>query len=157
MTFHRATRKCASLLKKLGFNNVEAEDEASALSMLQANVMNLLSPALGIAQYDWRKLLKQFMQLAMSALCYVTTEARRREHIIAAAQRGASNILMKPFYRRQLGKIFEKLICEDATMMQPSVKPADSIQLAASCAHRRHGRMLRDNLQELGLDQTIFA
>ena len=89
----------------------------------------------------------------------VTAEAKKREHHCCGAS-GASGYGEASFtaatLEEKLNKIFEKLGSEDATMMQPSIKPAD--EHSAGDIIARIGsltRMLRDSLRELGLDQAI--
>ncbi|STI47076.1 chemotaxis regulator CheZ [Escherichia coli] len=99
---------------------------------------------------------------AMSALpvLMVTAEAKK-ENIIAAGASGGQWLCGEAIYRRDAGgktqQIFEKLgMLRDATMMQPSIKPAD--EHSAGDIIARIGsltRMLRDSLRELGLDQAI--
>lgn len=85
--------------------------------------------------------------------------SEEREHHCCGAS-GASGYVVKPFTAATLEENSTKSLrnwaCEDATMMQPSIKPAD--EHSAGDIIARIGsltRMLRDSLRELGLDQAI--
>ncbi len=143
--FSTMRRIVRNLLKELGFNNVEeAEDGVDALNKLQAGGYGFVISDWNMPNMDGLELLKTIRaDGAMSALpvLMVTAEAKK-ENIIAAAQAGASGYVVKPFTA--------------ATMMQPSIKPAD--EHSAGDIIARIGsltRMLRDSLRELGLDQAI--
>ncbi len=137
---------------------------ASTLSIsCRQAVMDLLSPTGTCPIWMALELLKTIRaDGAMSALpvLMVTAEAKK-ENIIAAAQAGAQWLCGEAIYRRDAGgknstKSLRNWACEDATMMQPSIKPAD--EHSAGDIIARIGsltRMLRDSLRELGLDQAI--
>ena len=145
--FSTMRRIVRNLLKELGFNNVEeAEDGVDALNKLQAGGYGFVISDWNMPNMDGLELLKTIRaDGAMSALpvLMVTAEAKK-ENIIAAAQAKNST------------KSLRNWACEDATMMQPSIKPAD--EHSAGDIIARIGsltRMLRDSLRELGLDQAI--
>lgn len=161
--FSTMRRIVRNLLKELGFNNVEeAEDGVDALNKLQAGGFGFIISDWNMPNMDGLELLKTIRaDSAMSALpvLMVTAEAKK-ENIIAAAQAGASGYVVKPFtaatLEEKLNKSLRNWACEDAMMMQPSIKPAD--EGSAGDIIARIGsltRMLRDSLRELGLDQAI--
>lgn len=158
--FSTMRRIVRNLLKELGFNNVEeAEDGVDALNKLQAGGFGFIISDWNMPNMDGLELLKTIRaDSAMSALpvLMVTAEAKK-ENIIAAAQAGASgNRSPQRLWKRSSTKSLRNWACEDAMMMQPSIKPAD--EGSAGDIIARIGsltRMLRDSLRELGLDQAI--
>ncbi len=153
-----------NLLKELGFNNVEeAEDGLDALNKLQAGGYGFVISDWNMPNMDGLELLKTIRaDGAMSALpvLMVTAEAKKREHHCCGASGGqwlcGETILPPRRWRKNSTKSLRNWACEDATMMQPSIKPAD--EHSAGDIIARIGsltRMLRDSLRELGLDQAI--
>ncbi|MBB3182902.1 two-component system chemotaxis response regulator CheY [Halomonas fontilapidosi] len=114
--FPTMRRIVRSLLKELGFTNVEeAEDGQDALNKLKNGSFEFVVSDWNMPNLDGLEMLKQIR--ADSALkdlpvLMVTAEAKK-ENIIAAAQAGASGYVVKPFtsatLEEKLNKIFEKL------------------------------------------------
>ena len=114
--FPTMRRIVRSLLKELGFTNVEeAEDGQDALNKLKSGSFEFVVSDWNMPNLDGLEMLKQIR--ADSALkdlpvLMVTAEAKK-ENIIAAAQAGASGYVVKPFtsatLEEKLNKIFEKL------------------------------------------------
>ncbi|MTI50235.1 MAG: chemotaxis protein CheY [Alcanivorax sp.] len=114
--FPTMRRIVRSLLKELGFTNVEeAEDGQEALGKLKGGDFEFVVSDWNMPNLDGLEMLKQIRaDDAMKALpvLMVTAEAKK-ENIVAAAQAGANGYIVKPFtaatLEEKLNKIFEKL------------------------------------------------
>ncbi|WP_447554898.1 chemotaxis response regulator CheY [Vreelandella sp. EE22] len=114
--FPTMRRIVRSLLKELGFTNVEeAEDGQDALNKLRAGSFEFVVSDWNMPNLDGLEMLKEIRQdEALKALpvLMVTAEAKK-ENIIAAAQAGANGYVVKPFtaatLEEKLNKIFEKM------------------------------------------------
>lgn len=114
--FPTMRRIVRSLLKELGFTNVEeAEDGQEALTKLKAGGFDFVVSDWNMPNLDGLELLKQIRaDDAMKSLpvLMVTAEAKK-DNIVAAAQAGANGYIVKPFtavtLEEKLNKIFEKL------------------------------------------------
>ncbi|MBK5929767.1 chemotaxis response regulator CheY [Halochromatium salexigens] len=114
--FPTMRRIVRSLLKELGFTNVEeAEDGQDALNKLKADKFDFVVADWNMPNLDGMEMLKQIRAddgLKHLPVLMVTAEAKK-ENIIAAAQAGASGYVVKPFTAatldEKLNKIFEKL------------------------------------------------
>ncbi|MFP4061291.1 MAG: chemotaxis response regulator CheY [Halochromatium sp.] len=114
--FPTMRRIVRSLLKELGFSNVEeAEDGQEALNKLKAGGFDFVVADWNMPNLDGMEMLKQIRaddDLKHLPVLMVTAEAKK-ENIIAAAQAGASGYVVKPFTAatldEKLTKIFEKL------------------------------------------------
>ncbi|MCH9784551.1 MAG: chemotaxis response regulator CheY [Gammaproteobacteria bacterium] len=114
--FPTMRRIVRSLLKELGFTNVEeAEDGQEALGKLKSGDFEFVVSDWNMPNLDGLEMLKQIRaDDAMKALpvLMVTAEAKK-ENIVAAAQAGANGYIVKPFtaatLEEKLNKIFEKL------------------------------------------------
>ena len=114
--FPTMRRIVRSLLKELGFTNVEeAEDGQEALTKLKAGGFDFVVSDWNMPNLDGLEMLKQIRaDDATKALpvLMVTAEAKK-ENIVAAAQAGANGYIVKPFtaatLEEKLNKIFEKL------------------------------------------------
>lgn len=114
--FPTMRRIVRSLLKELGFNNVEeAEDGQDALNKLRSGKFEFVVSDWNMPNLDGLDMLKQIRadeSLKHLPVLMVTAEAKK-ENIIAAAQAGASGYIVKPFtaatLNEKLTKIFEKL------------------------------------------------
>ena len=114
--FPTMRRIVRSLLKELGFTNVEeAEDGQEALGKLKSGDFEFVVSDWNMPNLDGLEMLKQIRaDEAMKALpvLMVTAEAKK-ENIVAAAQAGANGHIVKPFtaatLEEKLNKIFEKL------------------------------------------------
>jgi two-component system chemotaxis response regulator CheY len=114
--FPTMRRIVRSLLKELGFTNVEeAEDGQEALGKLKSGEFEFVVSDWNMPNLDGLEMLKQIRaDEAMKALpvLMVTAEAKK-ENIVAAAQAGANGYIVKPFtaatLEEKLNKIFEKL------------------------------------------------
>ena len=114
--FPTMRRIVRSLLKELGFTNVEeAEDGQEALGKLKGGDFEFVVSDWNMPNLDGLEMLKQIRaDEAMKTLpvLMVTAEAKK-ENIVAAAQAGANGYIVKPFtaatLEEKLNKIFEKL------------------------------------------------
>lgn len=114
--FPTMRRIVRSLLKELGFTNVEeAEDGQDALNKLKGGGFEFVVSDWNMPNLDGLEMLKQIRaddDLKALPVLMVTAEAKK-ENIIAAAQAGASGYVVKPFtsatLEEKLNKIFEKL------------------------------------------------
>lgn len=114
--FPTMRRIVRSLLKELGFTNVEeAEDGQDALNKLKAGGFEFVVSDWNMPNLDGLEMLKQIRAddaLKELPVLMVTAEAKK-ENIIAAAQAGANGYVVKPFtsatLEEKLNKIFEKL------------------------------------------------
>ena len=114
--FPTMRRIVRSLLKELGFTNVEeAEDGQEALGKLKGGSFEFVVSDWNMPNLDGLEMLKQIRaDDGMKALpvLMVTAEAKK-ENIVAAAQAGANGYIVKPFtaatLEEKLNKIFEKL------------------------------------------------
>ncbi len=114
--FPTMRRIVRSLLKELGFTNVEeAEDGQEALTKLKGGDFEFVVSDWNMPNLDGLEMLKQIRaDDGMKALpvLMVTAEAKK-ENIVAAAQAGANGYIVKPFtaatLEEKLNKIFEKL------------------------------------------------
>ena len=113
--FSTMRRIVRSLLKELGFNNVEeAEDGVAALTRLKAGGVDFIVSDWNMPNMTGIELLKAIRAddaLKGLPLLMITAEAKK-ENIIEAAQAGASGYIVKPFtaatLEEKLTKIFEK-------------------------------------------------
>ncbi|HBP67938.1 MAG TPA: chemotaxis protein CheY, partial [Alcanivorax sp.] len=98
--FPTMRRIVRSLLKELGFTNVEeAEDGQEALGKLKGGDFEFVVSDWNMPNLDGLEMLKQIRaDEAMKALpvLMVTAEAKK-ENIVAAAQAGANGYIVKPF------------------------------------------------------------
>jgi len=114
--FPTMRRIVRSLLKELGFNNVEeAEDGQDALNKLRSGRFEFVVSDWNMPNLDGLDMLKQIRadeSIKHLPVLMVTAEAKK-ENIIAAAQAGANGYVVKPFtaaiLEEKLNKIFEKL------------------------------------------------
>lgn len=114
--FPTMRRIVRSLLKELGFTNVEeAEDGQDALNKLRAGNFEFVVSDWNMPNLDGLEMLKEIRQdnaLKDLPVLMVTAEAKK-ENIIAAAQAGANGYVVKPFtaatLEEKLNKIFEKM------------------------------------------------
>nr|WP_163503358.1 chemotaxis response regulator CheY [Halomonas socia] len=114
--FPTMRRIVRSLLKELGFTNVEeAEDGQEGLSKLRSGSFEFVVSDWNMPNLDGLEMLKQIRAdaaLKDLPVLMVTAEAKK-ENIIAAAQAGANGYVVKPFtaatLEEKLNKIFEKL------------------------------------------------
>jgi len=114
--FPTMRRIVRSLLKELGFENVEeAEDGQEALTKLRAGGFEFVVSDWNMPNLDGLEMLKEIRldpKLSSLPVLMVTAEAKK-ENIIAAAQAGANGYVVKPFtaatLEEKLNKIFEKL------------------------------------------------
>lgn len=114
--FPTMRRIVRSLLKELGFTNVEeAEDGQEGLTRLREGGYDFVVSDWNMPNLDGLEMLKIIRaDDALKALpvLMVTAEAKK-ENIIAAAQAGANGYVVKPFtaatLEEKMGKIFEKL------------------------------------------------
>ena len=114
--FPTMRRIVRSLLKELGFTNVEeAEDGQDGLAKLREGGFDFVVSDWNMPNLDGLEMLKQIRaDDAMKSLpvLMVTAEAKK-DNIVAAAQAGANGYIVKPFtavtLEEKLNKIFEKL------------------------------------------------
>lgn len=114
--FPTMRRIVRSLLKELGFTNVEeAEDGQDALNKLRSGQFEFVVSDWNMPNLDGVEMLKTIRadsDLKDLPVLMVTAEAKK-ENIIAAAQAGANGYIVKPFtaatLEEKLNKIFEKL------------------------------------------------
>ncbi|WP_226663078.1 chemotaxis response regulator CheY [Microbulbifer aggregans] len=114
--FPTMRRIIRSLLKELGFNNVdEAEDGQEGLAKINGGGFEFIVSDWNMPNLNGLDMLKQIRANdATKALpvLMVTAEAKK-DNIVAAAQAGANGYIVKPFtaatLEEKLNKIFEKL------------------------------------------------
>lgn len=114
--FPTMRRIVRSLLKELGFNNVdEAEDGQDALARMQGGQFEFVISDWNMPHMDGLDLLKQVRaddSLKDIPVLMITAEAKK-ENIIAAAKAGANGYIVKPFtaatLEEKLNKILDKL------------------------------------------------
>ena len=114
--FPTMRRIVRTLLKELGFANVEeAEDGAAGLARLRSGGFEFVISDWNMPNLDGLEMLKQIRADAAIAhlpVLMVTAESKK-ENIIAAAQAGASGYVVKPFTAatldEKLSKILEKM------------------------------------------------
>ena len=114
--FPTMRRIVRSLLKELGFTNVEeAEDGQDALNKLRSGSFEFVVSDWNMPNLDGVEMLKIIRadsDLKDLPVLMVTAEAKK-ENIIAAAQAGANGYIVKPFtsatLEEKLNKVFEKL------------------------------------------------
>lgn len=119
--FSTMRRIVRNLLKELGFVNVdEAEDGQVALEKLSSDDFQFVISDWNMPNVDGLELLiaiRASPQLKHIPVLMITAEAKR-EHIIAAAQAGASGYIVKPFtattLRDKLSKIFANMSAKAA-------------------------------------------
>lgn len=114
--FPTMRRIIRSLLKELGFNNVdEAEDGQEGLAKVNGGGFEFVVSDWNMPNLNGLDMLKQIRANAATStlpVLMVTAEAKK-ENIVAAAQAGANGYIVKPFtaatLEEKLNKIFEKL------------------------------------------------
>lgn len=114
--FPTMRRIVRSLLKELGFTNVEeAEDGQEALSKLAGGGFEFVLSDWNMPNLNGLDMLKQIRAdeaLKSLPVLMVTAEAKK-DNIVAAAQAGANGYIVKRFtaatLEEKLNKIFEKL------------------------------------------------
>ena len=114
--FPTMRRIVRSLLKELGFTNVEeAEDGQEALGKLKGGDFEFVVSDWNMPDLDGLEMLKQIRaDDAMKTLpVLMVTAEEKKENIVAAAKAGANGYIVKPFtaatLEEKLNKIFEKL------------------------------------------------
>jgi two-component system, chemotaxis family, chemotaxis protein CheY len=114
--FPTMRRIVRTLLKELGFGNVEeAEDGAAGLARLRSGGFEFVISDWNMPNLDGLEMLKQIRaDAALSHLpVLMVTAESKKENIIAAAQAGASGYVVKPFTAatldEKLSKILEKM------------------------------------------------
>ena len=114
--FPTMRRIVRSLLKELGFTNVEeAEDGQEALNKLNGGNFQFIISDWNMPNLDGLDMLKRIRAddaLKSLPVLMITAEAKK-DNIVAAAQAGANGYIVKPFtaatLEEKLNKIFEKL------------------------------------------------
>jgi len=114
--FPTMRRIVRSLLKELGFNNVEeAEDGQDALNKLRGGGFEFVVSDWNMPNLDGLEMLKQIRSddgLKHLPVLMVTAEAKR-DQIIEAAQAGVNGYVVKPFtaqvLKEKIEKIFERV------------------------------------------------
>lgn len=114
--FPTMRRIVRSLLKELGFTNVEeAEDGQEGLSKLRGGGFEFVVSDWNMPNLNGLDMLKQIRAdeaLKSLPVLMVTAEAKK-DNIVAAAQAGANGYIVKPFtaatLEEKLNKLFEKL------------------------------------------------
>ncbi|WP_323846756.1 chemotaxis response regulator CheY [Microbulbifer magnicolonia] len=114
--FPTMRRIVRSLLKELGFTNVEeAEDGQEGLSKLAGGGFGFVVSDWNMPNLNGLDMLKQIRadeSTKALPVLMVTAEAKK-DNIVAAAQAGANGYIVKPFtaatLEEKLNKIFEKL------------------------------------------------
>lgn len=114
--FPTMRRIVRSLLKELGFSNVEeAEDGQEGLQKLAGGEFEFVVSDWNMPNLNGLDMLKQIRAdetLKSLPVLMVTAEAKK-DNIVAAAQAGANGYIVKPFtaatLEEKLNKIFEKL------------------------------------------------
>ena len=114
--FPTMRRIVRSLLKELGFTNIEeAEDGQQGLEKLRSGDFKFVVSDWNMPRLDGLEMLKIIRadsELSHLPVLMVTAEAKK-ENIIAAAQAGANGYVVKPFtaatLEEKLNKIFQKL------------------------------------------------
>ncbi|AMX03202.1 chemotaxis response regulator CheY [Microbulbifer thermotolerans] len=114
--FPTMRRIIRSLLKELGFTNVEeAEDGQEALSKLAAGGFEFVVSDWNMPNLNGLDMLKQIRadEATKSLPVLMVTAEAKKDNIVAAAQAGANGYIVKPFtaatLEEKLSKIFEKL------------------------------------------------
>ena len=119
--FATMRRILRSLLKELGFNNVEeAEDGVSAMQKLRSQPFDFVVSDWSMPNMtgiDLLRTIRADQQLKHLPVLMVTAEAKK-ENILAAAQAGANGYVVKPFTAatldEKLKKIFQSMPQERA-------------------------------------------
>lgn len=114
--FSTMRRIVRTLLKELGFENVEeAEDGVAALSKLRGGTFQFVVTDWNMPNMNGLELLQAIRadaDLKKLPVLMITAEAKK-ENIVAAAQSGASGYIVKPFTAatldEKLKRIFEKI------------------------------------------------
>lgn len=114
--FSTMRRIVRTLLKELGFENVEeAEDGVAALAKLRGGAFQFVVTDWNMPNMNGLELLQAIRadnDLKKLPVLMITAEAKK-ENIVAAAQAGASGYIVKPFTAatldEKLKRIFEKL------------------------------------------------
>ncbi|MFD1215511.1 MULTISPECIES: chemotaxis response regulator CheY [Microbulbifer] len=114
--FPTMRRIIRSLLKELGFNNVdEAEDGQEGLAKINGGGFEFVVSDWNMPNLNGLDMLKQIRANEATRelpVLMVTAEAKK-DNIVAAAQAGANGYIVKPFtaatLEEKLNKIFEKL------------------------------------------------
>ncbi len=111
--FSTMRRIVRSLLKELGFQNVEeAEDGAIALKKLKAGGFDFVVSDWNMPNMDGLTMLQNVRadeSLKHLPVLMVTAEAKK-ENIIAASQAGANGYIVKPFTSATLDEKLNKIL-----------------------------------------------
>jgi len=114
--FPTMRRIIRSLLKELGFNNVdEAEDGQEGLAKLSGGGFEFVVSDWNMPNLNGLDMLKDIRanDATKSLPVLMVTAEAKKENIVAAAQAGANGYIVKPFtaatLEEKLTKIFEKL------------------------------------------------
>ncbi|MDH4224668.1 MAG: chemotaxis response regulator CheY [Deltaproteobacteria bacterium] len=110
--FATMRRIISNVLRQLGFENiVEAEDGTRALAILQSEPIDFVITDWNMPQMSGLDLLKAIRSSATlkdMPVLMVTAEALQ-ENIIAAAQAGVNNYIVKPFDAKTLAEKINKV------------------------------------------------
>lgn len=114
--FPTMRRIIRSLLKELGFNNVdEAEDGQEGLAKVNGGGFEFVVSDWNMPNLNGLDMLKDIRanEATKSLPVLMVTAEAKKENIVAAAQAGANGYIVKPFtaatLEEKLNKIFEKL------------------------------------------------
>ncbi|MCQ3828382.1 MULTISPECIES: chemotaxis response regulator CheY [Microbulbifer] len=114
--FPTMRRIIRSLLKELGFNNVdEAEDGQEGLAKVNGGGFEFVVSDWNMPNLNGLDMLKDIRanEATKSLPVLMVTAEAKKENIVAAAQAGANGYIVKPFtaatLEEKLTKIFEKL------------------------------------------------
>ncbi|MGL6159430.1 chemotaxis response regulator CheY [Microbulbifer sp.] len=114
--FPTMRRIVRSLLKELGFTNVEeAEDGQEGLSKLRSGGFEFVVSDWNMPNLNGLEMLKEIRadEAVKSLPVLMVTAEAKKDNIVAAAQAGANGYIVKPFtaatLEEKLNKIFEKL------------------------------------------------
>ncbi|HLB24867.1 MAG TPA: response regulator transcription factor [Nitrospirota bacterium] len=97
-------------LNKSGFEVVEAEDEAGALSRLQEDRFNLIITDLFLADGSGFGIMKYLQDYCQEAKCIVITGHASLDSAIRALRKGAFDYLLKPFEYDELKAAVDRAI-----------------------------------------------
>ena len=102
--------RCASLLKELGHEVLEAEDGAQAVEMFKEHSPDAVLLDITMPVMDGLQALTEIMQIDSDAKVAMVTAMGQQQVIMEAIKAGAKDFVVKPFDANRIEEALWKLV-----------------------------------------------